>query len=702
MVISEAAPAPEPPSPTIPGYEILGVIGRGGMGVVYKARHLRLKRLTALKIILRDRLSANSDAIQRFQREALAAAQLFHPNIVVVFDSDHVGDTYFIAMEYVDGTDLHQLVKDHGPLPIEQACEFVRQAALGLQHALECGMVHRDIKPSNLLVSIPRKGVTGAELPIAEALADPKIWKQAVVKILDMGLALMVHAPDSPSAQWTQAGVLMGTPDFIAPEQALDSHNVDIRADLYSLGCSFYYLLTGAAPFGDCSLMKKLMMHQSGEPKPVEELRTEVPTGLARIVRKMMAKNVDERFQTPAELIEALGRLMGTTVAPPPPVPAPVPIPIPRPAVDAEKNQSTFLAPVSPPKAKFPAPKTPVPRSSTSDSTFSTRPCPTTQEPELPPGLSKATRIAALESGRGWVTALAFSSDRATLISGGVEGRIRLSNMTGETDKDRTLHGAHPSDIAAVAVAPDNRRFASASGSLKGTALLWEYDRPEPRPIAILPTPDFAIDVLAFAPHCRLLAGAGTDMHIHLWDTSTKIPVAKCVLKGHRNTIRALTFASDNETIASAGVDGTVRVWAPSRFWSKELAVLQGDWDQVRTLSFAPGSSNTIAFGGMDQTVRIFDLSASSPRELHVLRGHLGIVRLVHFNRDKQTLISMCDGGRLIKWNAASGEKVKEWVLPRGKIFNSVAITHDGRYLAGGDSEGVISLFRLYPRNEGE
>ena len=153
-------------APTIPGYEILEVIGRGGMGVVYRARHLRLRRLVALKVILRDRLSPSSDAIQRFQREALASAQLFHPNVVVVFDADQVGETYFIAMEYVDGVDLHHLVKEQGPLPIDRACDFVRQTALGLQHAHECGLVHRDIKPSNLLVTVARQG---AEAPTGTA-----------------------------------------------------------------------------------------------------------------------------------------------------------------------------------------------------------------------------------------------------------------------------------------------------------------------------------------------------------------------------------------------------------------------------------------------------------------------------------------------------------------------------------------------------
>ena len=199
------------------------------MGQVFKARNWKLGRIVALKLIRKERLDS-PDAIRRFQREVRAAAALSHPNIVLAYDADQIGGTHLLVMECIEGaSDLAKLVKKNGPLPVAQACEYIRQAALGLQHAFERGLVHRDIKPANLLLT-----------------ADGK-----TVKILDMGLArLDQKAGDGEaSSTMTQEGAVMGTPDYIAPEQAMESHTVDIRADLYSLGCTFYYLLTAKVPF---------------------------------------------------------------------------------------------------------------------------------------------------------------------------------------------------------------------------------------------------------------------------------------------------------------------------------------------------------------------------------------------------------------------------------------------------------------------
>jgi serine/threonine protein kinase len=270
--------------PSVPGYEILGELGQGGMGIVYRARQKGLNRIVALKMIRRERL-AQSDSVRRFQREAKAVARLSDPHIVTIHDAAEVGGTHFLTMEYVDGTDLGKLVHERGPLPVAQACDYVRQAALGLQHAHERGLVHRDIKPNNLMLT-----------------AD------GVVKILDMGLARMIHGSeegDSFSAL-THEGAVMGTPDFIAPEQALDPRQADIRADIYSLGCTLYYLLTGRVPFPGGTLIQKLDKHRWGEPPAVQEVRPEVPRGLIAIVRKMMAKSPADRYQTPGDVAEAL------------------------------------------------------------------------------------------------------------------------------------------------------------------------------------------------------------------------------------------------------------------------------------------------------------------------------------------------------------------------------------------------------------
>jgi serine/threonine-protein kinase len=273
-------------------YVILDKVGEGGMGQVFKAKNWKMNRICALKIIRKERMD-KPEVVQRFYREVRAAAQLNHPNVVLAFDADEVNGTHFLATEFVDGTDLSRLVKERGPLGIEQACEYVRQAAWGLQHAHEKGMVHRDIKPSNLLVATKAQGSQTV----------------GMVKILDMGLARCGQIDGDSVSELTQEGQVMGTPDYIAPEQMLDSRTVDIRADLYSLGCTFYYLLAGQVPFPGGSLGEKLLKHQLEYPVPVEEIRRDVPPAVAAVVARLMAKNPAERYQTPAELAAALESL---------------------------------------------------------------------------------------------------------------------------------------------------------------------------------------------------------------------------------------------------------------------------------------------------------------------------------------------------------------------------------------------------------
>jgi serine/threonine protein kinase/tetratricopeptide (TPR) repeat protein len=271
--------------PTIPGFEILEPLGEGGMGQVYKARQVRLDRIVALKVIHPDYLS-NPDAVRRFHREARAAARMAHPHLVTVYDVDEVCGTHFLVMEFVDGSDLGRLVKSQGVLPGAQACEYVRQAALGLQHIHERGLVHRDIKPTNLFLTS----------------------NGTLIKVLDLGLARLNQSgpSDQVSAELTQPGAVMGTPAFLAPEQARDSRRVDIRSDIYSLGCTFYYLLTGRVPFPGIGLAEIVVQHQLDEPEPVEKMRPDVPNGVISVVRKMMAKKPEDRYQTPAEVAGGL------------------------------------------------------------------------------------------------------------------------------------------------------------------------------------------------------------------------------------------------------------------------------------------------------------------------------------------------------------------------------------------------------------
>jgi CheY-like chemotaxis protein len=293
--------------PVLAGYEILEELGQGGMGVVYKARHERMNRVVALKLIDKHHL-ADPDSIHLFYREIEAAAQLSHPNIVLAYDAGQYNETHYFAMEYIEGIDLDSLLEQHGPLPVEEACHCIRQAALGLQHAFERGLVHRDIKPSNLLASWPpgTSAASAARGRVPEGLQAP--LTKATIKILDLGLALL-HRPTDVSeaaAALTRENRVVGTADYMAPEQWMNAHKVDIRADLYSLGCTFYHLLTGQVPFPSQEPMEKMLKHHLDEPVPLEQLRPGITPKVVAIVRKLMTKKPELRYQQPAELADAL------------------------------------------------------------------------------------------------------------------------------------------------------------------------------------------------------------------------------------------------------------------------------------------------------------------------------------------------------------------------------------------------------------
>lgn len=269
-------------------YRILDQLGKGGMSKIFKAWHMTKKCHVALKVIHPELLN-DPEAVQQFHQEMRAVGQLNHPNIVRSIEANLViGNIHYFAMEFIEGTDLNKAVTLSGQLPVVQACDCIRQAALGLQHAYERGLVHRDIKPANLILTTEGN----------------------LVKVLDMGLARLewFHKDDlSISTMSRQKAAMMGSPDYLSPEQAIDPEHVDIRADIYSLGCTFYFLLTGQVPFPGGSLAQKLMQHQQQEATPLDQQRKDVPPGLVPIVRKMMAKKPDDRFRTPAAVVVALG-----------------------------------------------------------------------------------------------------------------------------------------------------------------------------------------------------------------------------------------------------------------------------------------------------------------------------------------------------------------------------------------------------------
>jgi eukaryotic-like serine/threonine-protein kinase len=264
---------------------ILDRIGAGGMGAVFLCEHTGLRKKVAVKVLPPEQAQDES-ARERFFREARAAAVLDHPNIVRVHDMSSSNGLHYIVMEYVEGNDLQTVLNKYGPLPSAKACGYVAQVAQGLQHASERGLVHRDIKPGNLLVD-----------------------NDGVVKILDMGLARLESDEKENLTAKFDRGAILGTADFMAPEQVISSSKVDIRADIYSLGITLYTLINGKPPFGGNST-QKIVGHQTQRATPLTKIRPGVPKGLSAIVDKMIAKNPDDRFQTPGEIVHALSPWM--------------------------------------------------------------------------------------------------------------------------------------------------------------------------------------------------------------------------------------------------------------------------------------------------------------------------------------------------------------------------------------------------------
>lgn len=281
-------------------YRILDLLGEGGVAQVFRAFHTNKRVHVALKVV-RKELLAHPEAVRQFQQETKTIASLSHPNIVQTLEADAIGGTHFLAMEYIEGMDLGKLVRLNGPLPVSNACDYIRQAALGLQHAHERCLVHRDIKPANLFLMMP---------PGTNNTDQQKILQLgSMVKILDWGLADM-RLPAATGKQ-EAANTLMreetiGTADYLAPEQAADATTVDIRADIYSLGCAFYYLLTGHPPFPGGSLLQKLLKHRDTPPAPINDKRPEVPAGVTAVLMKMLAKKPEDRYRTPASVAAGL------------------------------------------------------------------------------------------------------------------------------------------------------------------------------------------------------------------------------------------------------------------------------------------------------------------------------------------------------------------------------------------------------------
>jgi serine/threonine protein kinase len=275
-------------------YKVLERLGAGNSSSVYLCEHIRINRRVAVKVLPAS-LARDSASLERFYREARALAAVDHPNIIHGYDIDQEGDLHFLVLEHVDGSSLEHMVS-FGPLAVPRAAHYIRQAALGLHHAHESArLVHRNVTPEHVFVN-----------------------RTGIVKVIGWRLALVVGEQGDYSITQMYEENVLGTADYLAPEQAIDSHGVDIRADIYSLGATFYYCLTGKAPFPEGSVAQKLIWHQTRQPRSVQTLRPDTPDGIAAIIHRMMAKEPGQRFQTMQEVADALAPWIQTPIPPPP------------------------------------------------------------------------------------------------------------------------------------------------------------------------------------------------------------------------------------------------------------------------------------------------------------------------------------------------------------------------------------------------
>jgi serine/threonine-protein kinase len=643
-------------------YLLLDILGEGGMGRVYKALHRRLNRLVALKTIREECLSKDPDATSRFEREARAAAALQHPNIVTLYDFDAINGVQFLAMEFIQGPELGRVVKKHGPLPVDVAAECIRQTAAGLQHAFEHGMVHRDLKPSNLLAMDPditkRTGRMVVRAVQEDAASDP-LPERFVIKILDMGLVRMIDPKGERQSNLTREGELFGTPDYIAPEQARDARKADIRSDLYSLGCTLYFLLTGKAPFKGENVMDVLLAHQLDEAPPVESLRPDVTAHLAAVTRRLMAKKPEDRYQTPAELVNALAPGSFTPGG-----------------VRTDAPLSDIVEVVRPAKVSVSSP-TPLPHT-------------------IAPAAEPTKKIGEFLAHKGPVLALDFTPDRKTLASGSSDGSVRVWSMTRSSPGEETLPIPSRAEVRSVAFSLDRRLLAAAADAAAGAIWLWDRCAATSRPMVSLHGHQSPVECLAFAPGGKILASAGNDRTVRLWEVDTPSPRELSTLEGHAAPIHVLSFSIDGRLLVSGGSDGALHLWGFGKRSYEARATLECHAGRIASVRLS-GDGRVLATGGNDHRVKLWDIRSGVPQRqpLHSLVGHQSAVRGVHFSPDDRHLVSVDADGLVILWEVSSGRRVFDWRISQSSTAAAHAFTYDGRYIAVGLSDGSIVVHRI-------
>jgi WD40 repeat protein len=722
------SPPAAPSLPVLPGYELLGELGRGAMGVVYKALQTSLRRVVALKMVLTG-AHAGPEDLARFQTEGEAVARLLHPNIVPIFEvGQHEGLPFFV-MEYVDGGTLAQKL-DGTPLPPRQAAALVETLARAIHAAHQAGVVHRDLKPANVLLSAGGLALAASD----EASAKPQAAR-GVPKITDFGLAKILGG----GATQTQSGAMLGTPSYMAPEQAgIHSQAVGPAADVYALGAILYELLTGRPPFKGETAVETLHQVIYADPVPPRRLQPRVPRDLETICLKCLRKEPPWRYASAADLADDLGRFLAGE-----PIRA-------RPAGVWERGlkwarrrpavaallagivlvtalgfaavtwqwQQTRAAlnheALARATAELERRKTDEAREK-SEVTLYYHGVSLAHREWLANNLGLAEQLldACRADLRRWewhylkglchtdlltltghssqVRSVAFSPDGRWLASStGVwgthqPGEIKLWDAW--TGQVRFTLAGHPGPVMSVAFSPDGRLLASACAAWRSSnaagVKLWDVATGQE--VRTLPACAGSVFGVAFRRDGRLLATAGGDGLVRLWDPQTG-KEAREPFKGHSGSVFCVAFSPDGRSLASASFDRTTRVWDIDGQKPRLTLRCQAD---VRSVAFNP-DGHSLATGSWDRIVQVWDARTGQKR--FACRGHTGAVLSVAYSPDGRRLVSADDAGEIMRWDARTGQEHPPVRGHAGPVCG-VAFSPEGLRLASASTDGTVKVW---------
>ena len=652
-------------------YDVQKELGRGGMAIVYKAVQESLGRDVALKVLPQG-MTHDRKMLERFHREAQSAAQLNHPHIVTIFDEGELNGVHYMAMEYLEGRDLHTIVQEKGPISSDQAVSLLAPVAEALGYAHQRGTVHRDVKSSNVMV-------TDVGRPV----------------LMDFGIAYA-----GSDARLTQTGTVLGTPEYMSPEQAR-GNEVDARGDLYSLGVVLYEAITGELPHTGGHPMSVVykVLHESYTPP--RQIDGEIPEWLEQIVAKLLKKDPDERYQSGEDAAEAL-----RSQDPGEPVEVPTPT-----SGDGAADGSVAVDPGGqssgdPAKTQVYRPEDggeePEPASfsetatATEDPPDEPDPAPTEETASKPdeaittdgsgdnPQRQRLHIVRTLEGNADWVNAVAFSPDGQYALSGASDNSIRLWEVvTGR--KIQTFSGLTEQPIS-VALSPDGERLVSETSD--GMVQLWDVDSAEV--LRTFEERSEAVLGATFSPDGEyVLSGGGASGTLHLWDTDTGELVRR--FNENDEAIFSVAFSPDGEYILSgSGQSGTLKLWDTDS-GSVVRTLDEGDWDStyVFSVAFSPDSQYALS-GSDDMTARLWDVE--SGRLLRSFEGHSGLVIAVAFSPDGQYVLSGSSDMTVQLW------KVEDGTL--GYVFdgdaegvNAIAFSPDGRYVLSGSKDQDVKLW---------